>query len=276
MRLLRLLRLLMRIRLVHAIRLAGAARRTGSMLGMENNSNPQLDGQLDSEYRAFVRSLHGQAMTAIVELERWWRPDAYRIVALGGYEGEGRDSQEVAAALEKHWRQVVEPSLQFLVFGHPDPDVRLTADVLVQRTWSVIMIMTGARGAGPMGGDEMSVAIHLFHDGVARLRRAVYHAPFRVERPEPQFEGHVVGNREPLPERFLEMIRELQQSGAIEIDESAGAAGLADAVRQLSSVFFLPAEERAAMFAENQVEDPAAEQSDADAEDGEFRFGFSV
>lgn len=242
MRLLRLLRLLMRIRLVHAIRLAGAARRTGSMLGMENNSNPQLDGQLDSEYRAFVRSLHGQAMTAIVELERWWRPDAYRIVALGGYEGEGRDSQEVAAALEKHWRQVVEPSLQFLVFGHPDPDVRLTADVLVQRTWSVIMIMTGARGAGPMGGDEMSVAIHLFHDGVARLRRAVYHAPFRVERPEPQFEGHVVGNREPLPERFLEMIRELQQSGAIEIDESAGAAGLADAVRQLSSVFFLPAE----------------------------------
>ena len=246
------------------------------MLGKENTPNPQLDSQLDSEYRAFVRGLHSQAMTAIVELERWWRPDTYRIVALGGYEGEGRDSQEVAAALEKHWRQVVEPSLQFLVFGHPDPDVRFAADVLVQRTWSVIMIMSGARGAGPMGADEMSVAIHLFHDGVARLRRAVYHAPFRVERPEPQFEGHVVGNREPLPARFLEIIRDLQQSGAVQVDEEAGSAGLADAVRQLSSVFFLPPDERAAKFAENQVADPAAEQSDADAEDGEFRFGFNA
>ena len=236
----------------------------------------QPDPQLDAEYRSFVKSLHGQSVAAILELERWWKPDTYRIVALGGYEGEGRDSNEVAAALEKHWRQVVEPSLQFLVFGHPDPDVRFAADVLVQRTWSVIMIMTAPRGKGPMGADEMSVAVHLFHDGLARLRRAVYHAPFKTERPEPDFEGHVVGNREPLPERFLEIIRELQTSGGVTVDEKAGGDGLADAVRQLSAVFFLPPEQRAAMFAENKLDDPAAGTVDADAEDGEFRFGFNA
>lgn len=127
-----------------------------------------------------------------------------------------------------------------------------------------------------MGADEMSVAVHLFHDGVARLRRAVYHAPFKTERPEPDFEGHVVGNREPLPERFLEIIRELQTSGGVTVDEKAGGDGHADAVRQLSAVFFLPPEQRAAMFAENKLDDPAAGTVDADAEDGEFRFGFNA
>ena len=105
----------------------------------------------------------------------------YRIVAHRSFEGEGRDSTEVAVALEKHWRRVVN------------------------------------------------------------------HAPFKTERPEPDFEGHVVGNREPLPERFLAIIREL---------------------------LFLPHEQRAAMFAENEVDEPAA-ASDADAEGGEFRFGFN-
>ena len=60
----------------------------------------QPDPQLDAEYRSFVKSLHGQSVAAILELERWWKPDTYRIVALGGYVGEGRDSNEVAAALE--------------------------------------------------------------------------------------------------------------------------------------------------------------------------------
>lgn len=243
---------------------------------VESKKEPHPDPQLDAEYRSFVKSLHGQSVAAILELERWWRPETYRMVALGGYEGEGQDSKEVAAALEKHWRQVVEPSLQFLVFGHPDPDVRFAADVLVQRTWSVIMIMTSPRGKGPMGADEMSVAVHLFHDGVARLRRAVYRAPFRVDRPQPDFEGHVVGNREPLPGRFLEVIRELQASGGVTVDEQAGGDGLAEAVRQLSAVFFLPPEQRAALFENNQVADPAAAASDADAEDGEFRFGFNA
>ena len=33
------------------------------------------------------------------------------------------------------------------------------------------------------------LAIDLIHDGLKKLRRAAYHAPFRVHRPEPDWEG---------------------------------------------------------------------------------------
>lgn len=56
--------------------------------------------------------------------------------------------------------------------------------------------------------EENSLATQLIHDGFNKLRRAAYHAPFRVHRPEPDWEGVPIGNTEGLPGDILGRIKE--------------------------------------------------------------------
>lgn len=52
-------------------------------------------------------------------------------------------------------------------------------------------------------GKEATTAIQLAHNGLTELRRAAYHAPFRVERPEPEYDG--IGVVEPLPSQLTDI-----------------------------------------------------------------------
>ena len=53
-----------------------------------------------------------------------------------------------------------------------------------------------------------NLTIQLVHDGLKKLRRAAYHAPFRIHRPQPEWEGVPIGNSEGLPDEILARIKE--------------------------------------------------------------------
>lgn len=233
-----------------------------------------LDEQLDAEYRSLVSALHKDTVDTVVAVQQWWQPDCFRIVSLGGYTATGDDDEAAAREIERDWRDRVHPRLLTLVYGHPDPDVRFAADILDKRLWSMIMILSRPRPDDYARDEENSVAIHLTHDGFTRLRRAIYHAPFRVHRPLPDFDGNSVGNTEPLPGRMLKTIKQLQEAGVLPSESPMPGGDISEAVRRLSDILFMPEDERAKLFAENDVEDPSSDP-ETDTEEQEVKFGFS-
>jgi hypothetical protein len=52
-------------------------------------------------------------------------------------------------------------------------------------------------------GKEATTAIQLAHKGLTQLRRAAYHAPFRLDRPEPEYDG--IGVVERLPSQLTDV-----------------------------------------------------------------------
>ncbi|WP_415668968.1 hypothetical protein [Williamsia muralis] len=225
--------------------------------------------QLDAEYRTLIRSLHQDTIRTILVAQTWWEGDVFTVAVSGGYDPEAvdgaSDSQSATAALNADWRGRVHTALLTLVHGHPDPDVRFAADVLTKRLWSISLLLGKRRPAESDWDSRMEnvngVTVHLVHDGFTRLRRAAYHAPFRVERPVPTYQGDRTANSEPLPGRMLETIEALQEKGVL--SRRSGIAGsmfdISDAVRKLSDIFFLPEDQRAAVFQQSSVEDPADE-----------------
>lgn len=237
---------------------------------MQDDSDPQLD----AEYRAFIRSLHKDTIDTIIAAEKWW-DDCFRIVSLGGDAAKEADSEDSAEAIEADWRQTVRLRILTLINGHPDPDVRFAADILVKRLWSVVLILTRLRRESDRRREEEdTVAIHLVHDGFERLRRAAYHAPFRITRPSPTYDGVPIGNSEPLPGKMLETIKELQAAGVLEPDSGIFSRAIPKAVRQLSDILFMPSDERAAVFERSAVQDPTVEP--AQPGDDVVKFGFSL
>lgn len=237
-------------------------------------ATPEPDAQLDAEYRALIRSLHADTIKIVVAVQRWWEPDVNRMTVLGGYAGE--DEERLAKALEHKWRTKVHPRLMTLAQGHPDPDVRFAADILDKRLWSAVLLLGESRrddGIEPPDYDVTSVTVHLIYDGFARLKKATYHAPFRVHRPIPDFDGYSVGNHEPLPGRMLDAIRELQKAGVLEKGSGLRDFSMADAVRRLSDIMFMSDEDRTKLFADADVEDPT--MSDPVDAAGGFDFGFA-
>lgn len=239
-----------------------------------NTVTEAADPQLDAEYRAFIRAMHKETIDTILAVETWWTPDCFRIVTLGGYSAEGADSKDVADRIEQEWRRTIYPRLLTLVHGHPDPDVRYAADILATRLWSIIVILVHARRPETGDRDENMVAIHLVHDGFMRLHRAAYHAPFRINRPQPQYDGLAIGNAEPMPHKLLETIRALQDAGVLENDSGIGIRAIPDAVRRLSDILFMPEAERAALFKGSAVPDPATEPRESQSETEKLKFGF--
>ncbi len=221
---------------------------------------------LGTEYRAFVRSLRNHTIDTIVEVESWWTQDCLPIVSSGGDDPdqqEGPNSKTAAQGVADQWRRVVRPRLWRLVHGHPDPDVREAADFLDKRLLSVIALLD-ARGSDDRPEEETVVAVHLVHDGFKRLHRAAYHAPFRVNRPKPGYDGACIGNTEPAPGKLGEIIQQLQADGTSHGDLLLGN-GIAQAVQTLSNISFLPKEGRRTLF-ERLLE--RANSEEPGAEDG--------
>lgn len=232
------------------------------------------DAVLNAEYRALIRSLHKEAIETIVAIEGWWTSDCFRIVSLGGYdpdEGGDPDSKAVADAVEEQWRSVVHPRLLTLVHGHPDPDVRDAADFLDKRLWSMILLLDARRRS--RSEDETTVAVHLVHDGFKRLRRAAYHAPFRVNRPAPRYDGVQIGTTEPLPGKLLGMIQQLQADGTLGEGHRLWGRGIPEAVERLSDIFFMPEEDRIAALERLDVEVPTTEEPQPESDT--LKFGFA-
>lgn len=117
-------------------------------------------------------------------------------------------SEEDGKRIESEFRSEIQPMLMQLINGHPDPAVREAADFLNKRLWGAIMIIHRPPPSSETREQENDVAIQLIHNGVTDLRRAAYHAPFRVHRPEPDWDGVPVGNTEGLPGDILKRMKE--------------------------------------------------------------------
>ncbi|ORW32256.1 hypothetical protein AWB91_12430 [Mycobacterium paraense] len=183
------------------------------------NIDPELSATLDAEYRELVRSLHRETIDIIVEFQEWW--DGVRIeddgtVVRGAFsvavflmsresaEDLNEEDQRAAKIAEARWRDTIHPRLSILINGHPDPDVREAADVLNKRSFEPIMMLNGT----PRSDEVNGLAIKLIHDGLTALRRAAYYAPFRIHRPEPDWDGVPTGNAEGLPGDILKRMQE--------------------------------------------------------------------
>lgn len=178
-----------------------------------------LAATLDAEYRKLVRSLHRETIDIIVEFQEWWqgvRIEDDGTVVRGAFsvavfamsrestEDLSEEDRRAAKIAEARWRDTIHPRLSILINGHPDPDVREAADVLDKRSFEPIMMLKGT----PRDHDVNSLAIKLIHEGLTALRRAAYYAPFRIHRPEPDWDGVPTGNAEGLPEDILKQMQE--------------------------------------------------------------------
>ena len=170
------------------------------------------DPVLDSEYRQLVRSLHKDTIATVSLVDDWWNHQVFMAAIQGMNNGA---EKETVDRLDRQWRDEIRPALLMLINGHPDPNVRESADFFNTRLIGA-MLLVHRRPDDEAHPDETpaerrevdGLTIQLMHDGLARLRRAAYHAPFRVHRPEPDWEGIPIGNSEGLPDDILKRIKE--------------------------------------------------------------------
>lgn len=168
---------------------------------------------LDAEYRAFIRQLHEQTISIVAEVDRWWMQVLFREVTNFAAEVFDRDYDETeqkeaydrGSELQDVLQNEIEPQLNILAYGHPDPDVRRAANVLVRRLLGVVFYHDVER-TRRKNGKNATTAVQLAHSGMTDLRRAAYHAPFRVERPEPEYDG--IGIVEPLASELTDVPRD--------------------------------------------------------------------
>ncbi|MEH3129166.1 MAG: hypothetical protein PGN27_04295 [Mycolicibacterium neoaurum] len=173
----------------------------------------EIDDVLDSEYRAFVRQLHERTIGVVAEIDRYWMRELFREVTLFAssvFDREFTDEQQKeswnrAMELQDKLQKEIEPNLNWLAYGHPDPDVRRAANVVQQRMANVIMYRD-AMHAKRDEGRHATTAVQLVHSGMKDLRRVAYHAPFRVRRPEPEYDG--IGVVEAVPSRLTDIPRD--------------------------------------------------------------------
>ncbi|WP_131815181.1 hypothetical protein [Mycolicibacterium holsaticum] len=145
----------------------------------------------------------------MAEIDRYWKWELSREVsnfAAGVFDRDYSDDERKAfwgpqqGAAEQAPNEI-EPQLNILAYGHPDPDVRRAADVFGRRMQGVVFCHDVQR-ARRKDGKEATTAIQLAHTGLRELRRAAYQAPFQVNRPEPDYDG--IGIVEPLPSQLNE------------------------------------------------------------------------
>ncbi|WP_006245937.1 hypothetical protein [Mycolicibacterium tusciae] len=175
--------------------------------------DPELSATLDAEYRQFVRSLHRETIEIIVEFQEWWlgvRGEtrgcwtvAIFMLSRESTEKLSDEDQVAAKVAEDRWRDTIHPRLSSLIHGHPDPDVREAADVLDKRSFHPIILFNKSGAPGENTKEEHELGLKLIHDGLTALSRAAYHAPFRIHRPEPDWDGVPTGNKEGLPHNIL-------------------------------------------------------------------------
>jgi hypothetical protein len=173
-----------------------------------SETDPELAAVLDVEYREFVRSLHKDTIATVSRVDDWWHHEAFRVTVFAETRDDGDFDEEDGKRIEREWRKEIIPTLLPLINGHPDPDVREAADFLNKRFLGAIMIIHRPPPTTKTREEENQVAIKLIHEGLVKLRRAAYHAPFRVHRPEPEWEGVPIGNTEGLPHDILKRIKE--------------------------------------------------------------------
>jgi hypothetical protein len=165
---------------------------------------------LDAEYRAFVRQLHEQTIGIVSEIDRYWDRELFPEVLFftsGVFdreydEAERKEASDRGMEIQTKLQNEVLPKLNILAFGHPDPDVRRAADVLGRRMQGVVFYHDVIR-ARRKDGKNATTAVHLAHSGLTDLRKAAYHAPFRFDRPEPEYDG--IGIVEPMASQLTDV-----------------------------------------------------------------------
>jgi hypothetical protein len=160
------------------------------------------DDVLDAEYRAFVRQLHEQTIGIVAEVDRYWMRELFRevtnfVAGVFDREYDQAEQKEVwdrCMELQDVLQNEIQPQLNILAFGHPDPDVRRAANVFSGRLQGVVFYHDVIH-ARRKDGNEVTTAVHLAHKGLKELRRAAYHARSGLSGPRRTMTGSASSNR---------------------------------------------------------------------------------
>lgn len=148
---------------------------------------PMSDSEvLAAEYRAFVRALHPASIKVLVAIDVFWLDQVYPLIR--PETDKEAPARPVTNELYGEFARIARPELLTLATGHPDPDVRAAAEALMIALERVVVSHIGDRPSDPEG-TALIVAVL---DYLRALRRAVYRAPFRIERPTPVFDGELL------------------------------------------------------------------------------------
>lgn len=134
------------------------------------------------ELRQFVRDLHGATVDTVVDLDLLLR--RLRSPALGGSSAE--EIAKTRRMIEKRWEGDLLRRVRRLRFGHPDPDVRRTAEFLEDDFWPLLGAATKPDDGNPalpwskpMTAENRSDILDRVELSMAEFRLAVYEAPRR-------------------------------------------------------------------------------------------------
>lgn len=173
----------------------------------------KLAGTLDAEYRRLVQSLHTETIAAVALIDDWWSYQA-RMQTIFGMNGGAKP--DTVKKLDKQWRGKIRKALRQLIIGHPDPNVRDAADYFDARLVGAMVLVhrkpddpeMPVKEGDPDKEQVDTFTMQLVDQGLIELRRAAYHAPFRVHRPDPDWDGIPIGNSEGMPKDILKLIEE--------------------------------------------------------------------
>lgn len=150
---------------------------------------------LAAEYRAFIKTLHPAAIQALVAVEGFWANRVYPFIPRE--DEDPLTNPEVTERILQFEREV-KPQLMTLVCGHPDPDVRDASETLLRRMNAAIYYLD-PDNLKLVADSKLEKVIADMVDSLQDLRRTLYHAPFRIERPEPRFNGDLIEDSAMLP-----------------------------------------------------------------------------
>lgn len=140
------------------------------------------------ELREFVRSLHADTVATVADLDLFIRDLSMAVLT-----GEQRPGAELSVRdeVQEGWDRGLLRRLRQLRFGHPDPDVRESAEVMEDEMWPFV---TAAKAPDdrvfppPLTDEHRQEAYDNARVALVRLRAAVWTAP-RRDVPKGNYDG---------------------------------------------------------------------------------------
>lgn len=157
----------------------------------------QTNAKVHEELRQFVRELHPSTVDTIADLDLFVRE--LRSPALGP--ADDKEVQHVRKRIRKVWEGDLLPRMRRLRYGHPDPDVRQSAELMEDEMWPLmVMAKTPEQGhpnwpSEPPTQERRGEVLNAAETALAQFRLAAYNAPRRNVPRRHDYSGYDLPSR---------------------------------------------------------------------------------
>lgn len=147
--------------------------------------------KIKEERRAFVRQLHWETVDVVADMDLLMRE--LRSFVVAGCQGKERE-EKVKVITDEKWEGDLLRRVRRLRFGHPDPDVRATAEQLEDDFWPYMTTaLRPAEETFPFPSithEERGKVSDQMDAAMIEFRKAVYAAPIRKLPKRVEYDGH--------------------------------------------------------------------------------------